>query len=72
MDLYSATITDIFGSHQMLFRAESRPTADHVRRCLRLLPTARIWIEYVGEIEAVPLVSAAGPAPVSATGRASG
>lgn len=68
MKLYTATITDRHGDHTMLFRAYRRPTDDQVRRCLRLVPDARVRLEYVGDIEAVPLVSAAGPVPVSATG----
>lgn len=68
MKIYSATITDKHGDRIMLFRAYRRPGADTVRRCLRLAPDAGVSLEYVGDIEAIPLVTAAGPTPVVAPG----
>lgn len=68
MKIYSATITDRHGDHMMLFRAYRRPGADTVRRCLRLVPTAQISLQYIGDIESLPLVTAGGPLPVFAPG----
>lgn len=68
MKIYSATITDRHGDHTMLFRAYRRPSDETVRRCLRLVPDTEISLQYIGDIEAVPLVTAAGPTPVVAPG----
>lgn len=74
MKLYSATITDRHGEHTMLFRAYRRPTDDQVRRCLRLVPDAKVEFAYIGDINLIPLVSPQGPLVVRAPGpgRASG
>lgn len=68
MKLYAATITDKHGGHTMLFRAYRRPSADHVRHCLRLVPDSKVEFEYVGDLNLIPLVSPQGPLKVEAPG----